>query len=287
MTQARALRLLGLAVLLFGGVWPVTKHALAEASPLWFGFGRAALAALSAAAVLGALGRLRWPGREDLPALLAVGLLQIGAFFALAHLALAFVPAGRTAILGNVTIFWLVPLSVLLLRERVSARRWAAAALGLAGVAAMTGPWAFDWSAPGMLAGHGLLLLASLAWSLAIIATRLRPPRAPMLELLPFVFALGALLILPFALAREPGGGVGAPAWPALLFIGLVAAPVGTWAVIEAGRHLNAVLASLGFLLVPVVGVALATLWLHEPLGWDLLLGGALVVASVALAAKG
>ena len=100
-------------------------------------------------------------------------------------------------------------------------------------------------------------------------------------------FSIGALLILPFAWVMEPQGGVAADAWPALLFIGLVAAPVGTWAVIEAGRHLNAVLASLGFLLVPVVGVALATLWLHEPLGWDLLLGGALIVASVVMAAKG
>ncbi len=287
MTQARAFRVLLLAVFLFGGVWPVTKHALAQATPLWFGLGRAALAALAATAVLAALGRLRLPARRDRPAVLAVGLLQIGAFFALAHLALAFVPAGRTAILGNVTIFWLVPLSVLLLGEAVSPRRWLAAALGLGGVAAMTGPWAFDWSAPGMLPGHGLLLLASLAWSIAIVATRLRPPQAPMVELLPFIFGIGALVILPFALVLEPGGGVGPGAWPALLFIGLVAAPVGTWAVVESGRHLNAVLASLGFLLVPLVGVALATLWLHEPLGWDLLLGGALVVVSVIVAARG
>ena len=287
MTEGRAFRLLLLAVLLFGGVWPVTKHALAQATPLWFGFGRAGLAACAATAALAALGRLRWPAAGDWPAVAAVGLLQIGAFFALAHLALSLVPAGRTAILGNVTIFWLVPLSVLLLGEAVSARRWLAAALGLAGVLVMTGPWAFDWAAPGMLLGHALLLLASLAWSIAIVATRLRPPAAPMVELLPFVFGLGAALILPVALWREPAGGVGQGAWPALLFIGVVAAPVGTWAVIEAGRHLNAVLASLGFLLVPIVGVALATLWLHEPLGWDLLLGGALVVGSVALAARG
>jgi len=286
-TQARAFRLLLLAVFLFGGVWPVTKHALAQATPLWFAFGRAALAAAAATAVLAALGRLRWPARGDLPAVAAVGLLQIGAFFAFAHVALGLVPAGRTAILGNVTIFWLVPLSVLVLGEAVSARRWLAAGVGLAGVLVMTGPWAFDWGAPGMLAGHGLLLLASLAWSVAIVATRLRPPARPMVELLPFVFALGALLILPVALWREPAGGVAGGAWPALLFIGMVAAPLGTWAVIEAGRHLNAVLASLGFLLVPLVGVALATLWLHEPLGWDLALGGALVVGSVALAAKG
>ena len=125
----------------------------------------------------------------------------------------------------------------------------------------------------------GLLPLAALL--------RLRPPRAPLMELLPFVFVCGAALLVPLALWREPEGRVGPGAWWHAAFIGLVAAPVGTWATVEAGRHLNAVLASLGFLLVPLLGVALATTWLGEPLGWDLLLGGALIVMSVALAAKG
>jgi O-acetylserine/cysteine efflux transporter len=290
MSQAKAIQLLLLSVVLFGGVWPVTKHAYAHATPLWFGFSRAALAALSAALLLAALGRLRLPRRSDWPGLAAIGLLQIGAFFALAHVALSLVPAGRTAILGNVTIFWLVPLSVLVLGERVSRQRWVAAGLGLAGVGVMMSPWGMDWSAPGAILGHGLLLAASLCWSLAILFTRLYPPRAPIVELIPWMFALGALLILPLALWREPfseGGGVGPGAWWIAAFIGLVAAPIGTWATVEAGRHLNAVVASVGFLMVPLVGLLLATTWLGEPLGWDLILGGALVVISVIVAARG
>ena len=104
------------------------------------------------------------------------------------------------------------------------------------------------------------------------------------------MFALGALLILPIALWREPfaeGGGVGQGAWLIAGFIGLIAAPIGTWATVEAGRHLNAVLASVGFLMVPLVGLVLATTWLGEPLGWDLILGGGLVVLSVIVAARG
>ena len=290
MSQTKALQLLLLAVLLFGGVWPLTKHAFAHATPLWFGFTRAALATVAAAVLMAALGRLRVPAMRDVPAVLAVGLLQIGGFFALAHLALSMVPAGRTAILGNVTIFWLVPLSVWLLGEKVSRQRWWAAGVGLAGVGVMMGPWAIDWSAPGAVLGHLLLLGASLAWSAAIILMRMYPPKAPIVDLLPFVFLLGALLILPFAFWREPlvlGGGVGPGAWWAAAFIGLVAAPIGTWATVEAGRHLNAVVASVGFLMVPLVGVLLATTWLGEPLGWDIIIGGALVVLSVIIAARG
>jgi O-acetylserine/cysteine efflux transporter len=290
LSQGRALQLLLLAVVLFGGVWPVTKVAFQHATPLWFGFSRAGLAMLSAVALLGLLRRLHWPARQDWPGIAAIGLFQIGGFFALTHLALSLVPAGRTAILGNVTIFWLVPLSVWFLAERVSPRRWVAAAIGLAGVAVMMGPWGMDWRAPGMVFGHALLLGASLCWSLAIILTRLYPPRASILELIPWVFGLGAALLLPLALWREPlsmGGGIGPGAWGAAAFIGLVAAPIGTWATVEAGRNLNAVVASVGFLLVPLLGVALATFWLGEPLGWELILGGMLVVFSVIVAARG
>ena len=89
------------------------------------------------------------------------------------------------------------------------------------------------------------------------------------------------------ALIREPQGGIGPGAMWHAAFVGLVAAPIGTWAVIESGRLLNAVTASVGFLLVPVLGLGLSAFWLHEPMGWDLVIGGALIVASVVVAAKG
>jgi drug/metabolite transporter (DMT)-like permease len=280
------LRYLAVWVLLFGGIWPVTKHAFAHATPLWFALNRAALAALASAVLLGATGRLRLPRRADLPAVASIGLLQLGGFFALTHLALGFVPAGRTAILSNVTVFWLVPLSVLALGERVSPRQWAAAAVGLLGVLALMAPWAAPASGSGSLGGYALLLGASLAWSVAILVTRRFPPQRPVLELLPWCFAIGALLLLPFALLREPAGGIGREAWPHAAFVGGVAAPIGTWATIEAGRRLSGVLASLGFLAIPAFGVALSSLWLGEPMGWDVLLGGALILGSVAIAAR-
>lgn len=278
---------LGLSVLLFGGVWPLTKAALAHATPLWFALNRAGMAAVVSALLLALVGRLRWPGRADWPSILSIGLLQLGGFFALTHLALDFVPAGRTAILCNVTVFWLIPLSVWLLGERVSRRQWLAAGLGLLGVAALMQPWTILAQGAGVLPGYLMLLGASLAWSLSILVTRRLPPRRPILELLPFCFGVGALLLLPLALWREPAGGIGAASWPHAAFVGAAAAPVGTWAVVEAGRRLPGVMASVGFLGTPALGVALSSLWLGEPLGWDVLLGGALIAASVVLAAKG
>jgi len=64
---AAGLPYLAVSVCLFGGVWPVTKAGLAHATPLWFAFNRAAMAAAAAALLLAVLGRLRWPARADLP----------------------------------------------------------------------------------------------------------------------------------------------------------------------------------------------------------------------------
>lgn len=281
-----ALHLLFFAIILFGGAWPVTKAALAHATPMWFAVGRAGLAAVVSALLLAALARLHWPHRRDWPSVLALGLLQLGAFFVLAHAAVAMVQAGRTAIISAVVTYWLIPLSVFVLGEKVPAHRWAAAGLGLAGVAVLAGPWAVDWADPAQLVGHLMLMLAALFWTLAIVTTRRYPPESSVFELLPWCFGLATLAILPFAVVLEPAGGIFGPSWPYMLYIGLIVAPIGTWCVIEVGRRLPGAVASVAFLLVPAFGVLVSNLWLGEPLGWDMLAGGGLIVASVVLASR-
>jgi len=281
-----AFHLLIVAILLFGGAWPVTKAALANATPMWFAVGRAGLAVIATAMLLAALGRLRLPKRGDLPSVVALGVLQLGAFFILAHAAVALVHAGRTAIISAVVTYWLIPLSVLVLGEKVPVHRWVAAALGLAGVAVLAGPWAVDWTDATELLGHLMLVAAALFWTLAIVATRRFPPPTPVFELLPWCFGLATLVILPFALVLEPAGGIFGPSWPHMLYIGLIVAPIGTWCVIEVGRRLPGAVASVAFLLVPAFGVTVSALWLSEPIGWDMILGGGLIVGSVVLASR-
>ncbi|MBO1074350.1 DMT family transporter [Roseomonas marmotae] len=290
MIRLADLRLLLVAVTLFGGAWPITKSALADATPLWFAVSRTLLGALVIGLLLAFRGELRLPRRRDWPSVLAVGFLQLGAYFALTHLAVALVPAGRTAVLANVTIFWLVPLSVIVLKEKVPGRRWLAAGLGLAGVLALAGPWAMGPGETSTFIGHLMLLAAAFLWSCTIIITRLYPSERPMLMNLPWGFLLGGVVLVPLALIREPlglGGGIGPGALWQVVVIGCLVAPLGTWAVIEAGRRLPGAVSSVGFLLAPAIGVVVSTLWLGEALGWDVIIGGALICASVVVAASG
>lgn len=280
-----ALAQMALAVLLLGAAWPVTKTALmAGAGPAWFALGRAGLCTVVATAFVAGLGRLRRPGRQDMPTLLAAGLLQLAAFFAFAHAAVAWVPSGRTAILSNATLVWSIPIALLVTHEHITPRRWFATALGLAGVVVLTGPWSIDWSSREVLLGHAFLLAAALCWAVSMTVTRRWPPGLTMFELLPWTFGLATIALLPLALLHDPGQ------WPqpailAMGAIGLVMAPVGTWCIMQATTALPLMVASVGFLAGPAIGLLLSVAWLNEPLTPSLLAGSVLILLGALLAA--
>jgi drug/metabolite transporter (DMT)-like permease len=176
-------------------------------------------------------------------------------------------------------------LSLLLLHEAISPRRWMAAALGLAGVAVLMGPWAIDWSLRDVLVGHVFLVGAAFCLSLSMIVVRRSPPGVAMLQLLPWCFGIATFALV--ALAAWRGGGIGtwsaASLW-SLAYIGGLAGPVGTWGIMQVAATLPAMVTSVGFLMIPAAGLMLSTLWLGEPLGPDLLLGSALILGGVACA---
>lgn len=276
------------SVALLSSAWPLTKLALAAGStPIWFAEGRSVLSGLTVAVLLALRGRLALPARGDWIPILAIGGGQIGGYYALAHEAVAWVPAGRTAILANTTTIWIVPLSLIFLHEAIPARRWLAAGLGLAGVAVLTNPWSIDWSSPPILIGHAFLLGAGLAWSISMIITRAVRPVSSLFSLMPWSFLVAAVMLAPLVWIHAPDGtlGRGGASWFALAYIGLLAGPIGTWCIVEATAKLPTVVSSVGFLLTPAISLVLANVVLEEPFTPDLLGGSALIMTGVVCAA--
>lgn len=288
MNRAAVLKL-GIVVLIFGAAFPVLKWGLSGgATPVWFAAWRAVMSAGVALAVVLAMQGLAWPTRADLAPIFGIGLFQIAGFFLLLYAALTLVPAGTASVLSYTTALWLVPISALWLRERVTGRRLLAVGLGLAGILAIANPATLDYAQPGQLLGVGLLLAAALSWAIAIATLRASRAKLSTVQMLPFAFAVASLVLLPLALLLEPEGGLSREAPPviALLAVGLLG-PIATWAASEVSRDLPAVVSSLGFLGTPVLGLLLSVAVLGEPLTWGLAVGAALVVAGVAVAARG
>jgi len=286
--RRRALLLLVLAVACFGTLWPVSKIALRDATPIWFAAARAGLGVASSLALLAAFGRLRLPRRADLPIVFSIGVLQLTSFFAFMNLGLRYVPAGRSSVLAYTTTLWLVPLA-LLTGERIGRLRAIGVIVGLGGVALLCNPLAIDWTNGEVLGGNACLLLAALVWSLAIFHARRHLWQRSPLELLPWQFLVASVLLALLAAVAEPTGGIGRQRGTllALLYVGIVAGPLATWAATSVARALPTLTTSLGFLAAPVLGMLLSTLWLGEPLSAGLLAGAALILSGLVLVALG
>ncbi|HZQ00743.1 MAG TPA: DMT family transporter [Reyranella sp.] len=276
---------LAATVVLFGLTWPVMKIGLEAGSPVWLAAGRATCSAAAAFALMAALGRLSLPDREDWPVIFSVGALQLTSFFALANLGVQSLPAGRSGVLAYTTMLWMVPLS-LLAGERVGQRAVIGAIVGAMGIVVLADPARFDWHDRRIVLGHAYLLLAGFAWAVAMMHTRHHEWRGTPLDALPWQMSVATVLLWILAYFLEPAGHLDFDKWQlwsALIYIGVLAGPTGTWAAVSVTRALPPLTTSLGMLGVPLVGIASSVVLLGEAITWPLALGTALVLGGMAI----
>lgn len=237
-------------------------------------FWRGLLMAIALSAVL-RMRHGRWPRAVlrdgGAPALLvAVGFAATLTLFVLAVL--------HTRVANVVVILAAAPLfaalfSGVFLREWVPLRTWLAIALSLAGIALVFG----GSVGPGNWRGDLFALAAAVVVGGNFTLLR-RSPGVDRMASVALAGLLAALAALPFAqpLAVPPAGAV------ALAVMGLVQMPVALACMAEATRHLPSAEVALFLLLETVLG----TLWVWWLLGEEppgaTLLGGALVLGTLA-----
>ena len=284
-STGRAALLRGVVIILWGINWPIMKVGLHYLPPLWFALARVLLGTLTLVLLLLARGELRAPSRGDLPIVLSVGVVQVGAFLALTHVALLYVDSGRSAILAYTTPLWVAPLSALFLGERLDRLRLLAVAAGLAGVAVLFNPLAVDYHNHDAMLGNGMLLAAAFLWALTIVHVRGHRWRATALQLMPWQLLLGAVVLLPLALLIEPWPKVvwGWPLAVVLAYNGPIASAFCYSAFVTVNRVFRPTTTAVGSLGVPVVGVLAAAVALGEPLTAAKLAGLGLIAAGVVL----
>ncbi|MFY2947378.1 DMT family transporter [Achromobacter ruhlandii] len=282
--RRQALSLLIVVVLAWGFTWIVSKLLLQYMTPLWAVAARSVVGA-AALLVLGvALRRVAWPVRADIPVILSVGLLHMGAFAALVSLGLQYVPAGRSVVLAYTTPLWVIPAARVFLGEPIGRGRQLGLALGLLGLAVIFNPLAFDWGNREAVFGNGLVLLAALCWAANIVYVRAHRWVTP-----PFELAFWQALLASGVLAAVAWAAEGAPrvVWHADLawllgYGGVFGIAVAYWAAVNVNRSLPAGVTAIGLLGVPVVGLLCSAAMLHEPLTLPLSLGMAFIVGGIA-----
>ena len=286
-SRAAAITLLVLLTLIWGVHWSIVKIGLNYLPPLTYGALRVAIGLTTASVILAAQGRLRLPGRENLPIVLSVGGLQVGASIVMQNLALRVVGAGRSSVLVYSMPLWVAVLLFLRWRFRPTRDETLALVLGVGGLALLLNPTSLDWSSTGQLAGSAGLVLNAWWWAAVIIHIRRhRWTRSPF-ELMPAQLLVALVPITIAAIVLEGGQTID---WqPAtvliLLYSGVLATTFATWAMQSITRALGPQASATGYLVTPVVGLVTGWLILGERLGAADIVGSALVLGGVAIAA--
>lgn len=282
--RRQALSLLIVVVLAWGLTWIVSKLLLQYMTPIWAVAARSVVGAAALLALGLALRRVAWPVRADIPVILSVGLLHMGAFAALVSLGLQYVPAGRSVVLAYTTPLWVIPAARVFLGEPIGRGRQLGLALGLLGLAVIFNPLAFDWDNREAVFGNGLVLLAALCWAANIVYVRAHRWVTP-----PFELAFWQALLASGVLAAVAWAAEGAPrvVWHADLawllgYGGVFGIAVAYWAAVNVNRSLPAGVTAIGLLGVPVVGLLCSAAMLHEPLTLPLSLGMTFIVGGIA-----
>lgn len=277
-----------LAVLGWGLTWPINKLILAEMSPYWLATIRSGLGAVLLVALALPGGRLALPTRADMPVLLSITLLHMVGFTLLVMIGLQLVPVGRSVVVAYTTPLWVMPAAALFLGERLTARRIAGVVLGLAGLAALFNPLAFDWSDRASLAGHGALLVASLLWAASMVHNRGHRWRSTPFQLVPWETLLATAVLLLAALLADAAFPVNWSLRLGLLMVAtsVVGIVVPYWAIAVAGRDLPAITVALGMLATPIVAMVIAALWLGEAIEAVVWIAALCVMAGVLLGTR-
>jgi drug/metabolite transporter (DMT)-like permease len=285
LSRRAALSLFAVVVVTWGSNWMVTKTLVASVSPLWAVAIRSAIATVALLIVLLARGQLILPRRGDVSVILTVAVLHMGAFSALVAFGLQFVPVGRSILLGYTTPLWVAPGAWLFLNEPMTRSRLAGIALGLAGLATMFNPLAFDWSNHNALIGNGLLLFAALCWAANILYVRAHRWISTPFQLVFWQALLATLLLSVLAFGID---GLPQIVWTpkltgAFLYAGICGTALAHWAMVTVNRSLPSVTTSLGLLATPVMGVVMSAIFLGEPVSTSLICAMAMILGGIAI----
>jgi len=278
--RAAAFAALALIAVVWGYNWVVIKQGLRDAGPYEFFSWRFVIASLC---LFGALAATRRSMRLTHPgAVLATGLLQTTATFALTGWALVSGAVGKSAVLCYTMPFWVILFAWPALGERLGRAQWSALLVALGGLALLLGS--------GVSAGLSeLLAIASaIAWAAGVVITKRLQTRhrVDTLALSAWQSILGGAGLVLLALAFPSRETQWTPNLLfALLYNGVLVSAVCWFLWFWVLARLDAGLASFGILAVPVLGVVFGVLELGErpqPLEWA---GIGLVVVALALTA--
>ncbi|MBR1157577.1 DMT family transporter [Bradyrhizobium elkanii] len=216
-----------------------------------------------------------------------VSTLAIGGWVASMGLALIWLRASEAAVLGITIPVWVALVAWPVLGERVSLPRALALSVALAGIAALIGGGGIDASL-GKLPGILFALAGAICVGLGTVLTKSFKLAMPPLSLAAWQLAIGCvpIAIIGVLIEQPQLAALSQFGWASMIYMTLIQFCLCYVCWFAALERLPAATASIGTLLVPVVGVLAAAAMLREPLSASDIAALVVTFAAVAVALR-
>ena len=267
--------------------WPVMKYLLREWPPMATrGLCGTVAALLLTALAIGLKQSLKVP-RPVWGRLYVAALLNITGWVVLMGFAMTWLTASEAVIIAYLMPVITTFLAWPLLGERITPLRVIALFVAFASLAALLAGNGVEasWA---KLPGLVLALVCAIAYALGTIVLKKWPLGLPPISSAAWQLGLGCGPVLVFGLVhdRPDPAALSAFGWSSIIFNILLQQCAGYVCWLAALHRLPASVASISTMVVPVGGVLISAVWLHEPLGPFQITALICVVLSVALAVR-
>lgn len=273
---------------IWGCSYVVSKIALADAPPYTLALLRFACAFVLMAPFAIGLARRAGFTAADYRALALLGLTGFALSYALVYQGTVFAPASDVALIVVAEPLFIIGFAAFMSSRPMPGRVVPAVIVAFAGVSLIAWRGADQRTALAAHVGGDALVVigtALQAWYGVYgerVAARLEP-----ISLTWASIGFGAAALLPLAGVEWAAGrhlALTANVWAAVAYLAIGCTFVGylTWFFLV--RRIDVRRLGVSLYIQPVVGVIAAALFLKEPVGWQTLLGGGLVIGGVALA---
>ncbi|NOY10698.1 MAG: DMT family transporter [Archaeoglobi archaeon] len=281
--RKHVLTLLGTAI-----VWAASfifvKISLGEIGPFNLALYRFLIAAPVLYVILKLSGKIVPVSRRDLPGLVFLALTGVTLLYAVQFLALVYTTATNSSILINTSAIFVSVLSFTV-GEKLTGRKFVALILAFSGVVLTASKGNLDFLHAETLKGDLLMIFDGFLWALYTLAGKRLLERYNPETLTVYAFAIGAVLLLPFAHAE----GLANPTtfstmtWISIMFLAIFCSVFGYVAWYSALSAMEATKVAVFVYLIPLFTAMMAYFTLGEDIGPFTVLGGILIVLGVYL----
>ncbi len=242
--------------------------------------GRIGLATITLALIMAAM-KQRWPlahWRE----ITLLGLLSVAVPFLLYAWAALRLPAGYSALLNSTAVVFGTLAAAWLKEDTLSWRKALGCLCGFAGVGLIVRLGPVDPS-PGVLLAALACIVAAACYGLATPLMKRATTRMQPLAIAAGIHAVSLVMLLPGAAWSWPHARFTPAALVATAVLGVITSGLAYWMHLRIMRNVSAVAAISPAFMIPVFGVTWGHLFLGEPLGSGIYVGGALILVATAL----